>query len=426
MLLESHRAFRKITPINGFDQNIANAKQNNYAWSMAELGDYIYVGTARNIPDRIFNELGVPMPRAFRPSDDNGAEIWRYKKDGNSTWEKDLKAPPDSLGIRDMISYKPENKEEALYAIASSANEEIVIYKRTKDSSWQLLSERLPGGSSRTMVVHNNYLYIATIPTEEFGDFPPFVFRTLDPEEGWEEVDFSDYPQMTGSIYIMASYNNHLYLGFAKKGGFEIWRSEGNQVNPEWKLVIDRGAGDRANLIPFSLEEYNGYLYLGTGLVPVLGIALGLYRTLTKGFDIIRIDAEDKWRIIVGGPAAEAVRPTTGNRNRGLYPSGFGNPFNAYCWQLRKYKNILLAGSFDWSVLIPAIIAEEIGFPINCSNFGFDLWLSNNGLRWSPITINGLGNPYNYGARKLFPAKDNKLYLGTANPFQGCEVWVNR
>ena len=43
--------FEKLNKINGFDfKNPINAKQNNYAWSMAELGDYIYVGTGRNVP----------------------------------------------------------------------------------------------------------------------------------------------------------------------------------------------------------------------------------------------------------------------------------------------------------------------------------------------------------------------------------------
>ena len=36
--------FKNLTPTNGFDyNNLNNARQNNYAWSMSELGDYIYV-----------------------------------------------------------------------------------------------------------------------------------------------------------------------------------------------------------------------------------------------------------------------------------------------------------------------------------------------------------------------------------------------
>ena len=56
--------------------------------------------------------------------------------------------------------------------------------------------------------------------------------------------------------------------------------------------------------------------------------------------------------------------------------------------------------------------------------FGFDLWKSTDGVNWIPVTINGLDNPFNYGARNLFLSSNGKLYLGTANPFQDCEVWV--
>ena len=35
--------FKKLNPTDGFDfNNLDNARQNNYAWSIAELGDYIY------------------------------------------------------------------------------------------------------------------------------------------------------------------------------------------------------------------------------------------------------------------------------------------------------------------------------------------------------------------------------------------------
>jgi hypothetical protein len=58
-------------------------------------------------------------------------------------------------------------------------------------------------------------------------------------------------------------------------------------------------------------------------------------------------------------------------------------------------------------------------------SFGFDLWRSTDGLIWTPVSLDGLGNPYNYGARNLYVTDENRLYLGTANPFQGCEVWTD-
>lgn len=55
---------------------------------------------------------------------------------------------------------------------------------------------------------------------------------------------------------------------------------------------------------------------------------------------------------------------------------------------------------------------------------GFDLYVSEDGLKWEPISLTDLCNPKNYGLRTMLSANDCNLYLGTANPFQGCEVWV--
>lgn len=60
--------FKKLNEVNGFDQSdLNNAKQNNYAWSMAEFGDYIYVGTGRNITAFAVNLLSVGA-QAFNKS----------------------------------------------------------------------------------------------------------------------------------------------------------------------------------------------------------------------------------------------------------------------------------------------------------------------------------------------------------------------
>jgi hypothetical protein len=47
---------------------------------------------------------------------------------------------------------------------------------------------------------------------------------------------------------------------------------------------------------------------------------------------------------------------------------------------------------------------------------GFDLWRTRDGDYWEPVTLDGFGNPFNYGARTLV-SSDHGLFLGTANPF---------
>jgi len=79
-------SFKKLTPTNGFDNNnLNNARQNNYAWSMSELGDYIYVGTSRNMLINIISAISpnvrIPSLLMANPVENQG-EIWRYRKDG--------------------------------------------------------------------------------------------------------------------------------------------------------------------------------------------------------------------------------------------------------------------------------------------------------------------------------------------------------
>ncbi len=54
---------------------------------------------------------------------------------------------------------------------------------------------------------------------------------------------------------------------------------------------------------------------------------------------------------------------------------------------------------------------------------GFDLYVSEDGVNFETITINGFGDPFNHGLR-TFSSLDDGLMIGTANPFYACQVWM--
>ena len=66
-------------------------------------------------------------------------------------------------------------------------------------------------------------------------------------------------------------------------------------------------------------------------------------------------------------------------------------------------------------------IFDKINYPR-----GFDMFMSNDGVHFIPVSLDGLGNGNNYGGRILIVSSDNDLYVGTANPYDGCEVLRNR
>ncbi len=63
-----------------------------------------------------------------------------------------------------------------------------------------------------------------------------------------------------------------------------------------------------------------------------------------------------------------------------------------------------------------ANVIERIG------DAGADLYKTQDGINWYRVTIDGFGDVGNYGFRTLVSV-GNDLYVGTANPFDGLEVW---
>lgn len=455
--------FSKITPVNGFDrENPDNARQNNYAWSMAEFGDYIYVGTGRNI---VYSFLAsgaignIKIPEYFTPKKvDMSAEIWRYRKNGCGQWERVYKAPKNSgiMGFRFMIPFTDKRGQAALYVGCFSSLPQIILLRTVDGELWESIDTKITtGNSTRSMIVHGNKLYMSVV--SETGEVTSsLIYSNSDPKKDpWilETPKGEEGKNPRGQVVIMSSYNNHIYAATARTGGFEVWRTIGSspEIN-KWKLVVDKGAGDALNENPLTMGIFRGYLYVGTASFIFSFTGSSQYGT-PKPFDLIRLDYNDKWELVIGGTALKPTNPTTGIRDKAIsgYRSGFGVLTNNYCWQLQEYNGELYLGTFDSSVLIPLIYEtlllnkEEalkkydstilrflifnpliitLFILLISKGFGFDLYKSSDGVHFKKLSDNGLDNPANYGVRMFLKATNGRLYLGTANPFEGCEIWV--
>ena len=78
-----------------------------------------------------------------------------------------------------------------------------------------------------------------------------------------------------------------------------------------------------------------------------------------------------------------------------------------------------LYNKVDWEGLkMYAYIAKTIENDV----WGFDLLKSSDGENFELVTDSGFNDKYNYGGRSLL-ATDNGLYVGTANPFYGAQLW---
>jgi hypothetical protein len=101
--------------------------------------------------------------------------------------------------------------------------------------------------------------------------------------------------------------------------------------------------------------------------------------------------------------------------------AGFNNLFNNYCWTMRKGCGKIYVGTMDHSYLVLGGIADippevseilaEHGYAFGADLYRFD----NNRSPAVPVTIDGAGNPMNYGFRTML-CDDEICNLGTANP----------
>ncbi|MCC3868170.1 hypothetical protein [Terrisporobacter mayombei] len=438
--------FKSLTPVNGLDyNNLENARQNNYCWSMSELDDYIYVGTGRNIILVILktyfgNKLNIPTS-IYAPNQDNKAEIWRHKKDCPDSWEKVFTAKDErEYGFRYMVNFRPFDGNPALYAASAATKGHMQVYKSVNGVVWKpVLSEVKPnstitGTSSRSMVVHKGKLYLAAIDETGLGP-KTLLYSSKDPEffpwelETPEGTDPNKNPQ--GGISNMAVFNKRIYVATSTATGVQVWRT--NKEEPEvddWTLVVGNGFGDKDNVYSLSMGVFKNRLYVsGTKELP-------LAWAIPKGCDIVRIDKNDHYEEVIGP-----------NSVSGIW-SGFYNPFNVYAWQIQEYEGELFISTFDdatnMQLILDLLLANRKNIPlpqlivdilieiyelvVELLNrykyqFGFNLYVSENGLDFDSIFLDGLDNRYNYGGRILFVDRDKDLYIGTANPFQGLEVW---
>ena len=88
--------------------------------------------------------------------------------------------------------------------------------------------------------------------------------------------------------------------------------------------------------------------------------------------------------------------------------AGFGNLNNNYTWEMRIVNDRLYVGTMDRVGITDALD----------SGAGADLYSFTSARRAAVEEDgNGLGNVFNYGYRTMLPGAPNKLYIGTANPF---------
>jgi hypothetical protein len=442
---------------------------NNYAHSMCWFEGKLYVGTTRqNLCMMRLQAVFEKMPLHVWPVEcpdnmddlyklDRRAQIWAYDP-AAGTWEMVHRAPevegnvngePVSreIGYRAMQVFRsPSDPKPALYVAAWASGRapgghimrsyDGRVFERV--TSYGLLKQRVAG--TRCLTAFAGRFFFS--PTAQRGTDGgqantaglPLVYETDDiAGDNWvpaNEPGFGDAGNL--GIFTLFADADRLYAGTFNLAGCQVWASDCAGRPPyRWHKLIDRGAGRGAlNQAVASMTSFGGAIYFGTG---IQGGGTDRVNNVGPGAaELIRINADDSWDLIVGDVRADDRKrePLSGLR------AGFGNFYNGYIWSFAVHRGWLYAGTYDWSVMLrwsspreaPPKVARffELLDPetVIANEGGADLWRSRDGENWLPVTRQGFGNPYNIGIRNLV-STPHGLFVGTGN-FFGPRVAVRR
>ncbi len=423
-------------------------RQNGWAWSMLWWNGHLYVGNNHSFHcaetaaiNRFFPSL-TPYP----PNDpdiectpdpanlDLRAEIWRWTPETNA-WERVYQSPNDiaipdhpgkfvarDIGYRGMNTFTDPDGTEALYVagVSSQFLWPTVPPPRILRSADGLHFEPVPqdpgtflgdfqGNGFRNQTSYNGRFYIVGGVIQGSG----VLLEAENPAGGNDNFRTVSPPDMT--VSAVQSFNGHLYVGVRDlANGYSVVETDATGTPPyTYTTVVPPGAylsGLDADSEVLDMRVFNNHLYVGGN-----GLHVGLIGLMGPA-ELIRINPDDTWDVVVGEPR---------NTPNGMkYPisgfdAGFGSFFNGHMWRLEAFDGNLYVGTFDSSTTLKD---DPILGPMLQPLMGFDLYRTPNGSDFFPITTDGFGDKFNFGARSL-AATPYGLFLGTANYYYGLQIW---
>jgi pimeloyl-ACP methyl ester carboxylesterase len=440
-----------------------------WAWSMKWFKDQLYVGTGveGNCVSLLTSDVRAgtkiyPLatmagqcPAANVLTQVLGAEIWRYTP-ATKHWDRVFRSPDEVLtrdlngnlvftardiGFRGMEVFVEPDGTEALYvgSVTSGSVFEPApfvpngyppprILRTVNGADWNPLPQD-PGTflgeigntlidpvtkyrSFRALQSHNGKLFATVADYVGVGT----VIVSANPAAGNDAWSYagpssrSEFP-----VWNLKSFNGALYAttGLTRDQdpnapGYGVYKTTAEGAPPyTWTPIITNGGNQTraAYRAPngLSMQVFKGRLYVGTN----------------RPAELVRINPNDTWDLVVGEPRFTpqgAKFPISG------FGNGFGNWFNGHFWRMAAWGDYLYLTTWDWSVGL-----QQFSFLPNLDrmfgmNYGFNIYRSSDGVRWTAVTHSGLGDPNNSGGRSI-EATPAGLFLGTARQRGGLQVF---
>ncbi len=464
---------------------------NSWAQAMIWWHNNLYVGTARDstctsdyaIWQYIELNLGLTFANTYYPYPPTDpdlkcapgpnlplqAQIWRWTPPASPSampWTQVYLSPavipnpgpgygqappanapllPYEIAIRDFAAYTEADGTEALYAF--TVNSGIIwdqtqipaprILRTTDGLTWTAIPQdagtfmgTLPFSTDRTSfrsgVAYNGMMFAICGPVEGEGT----LIASATPAAG-DNAWFTAVPA-TMQFYDMAVFNGWLYLGgYDSAGtGYQVYKTNAQGSPPYQLITVVPQGGYLTNPFPsesvVSMYVHNSRLYVGTA-------------TFTE---VLRINADDTWDLVVGNPR---MVPTSTTGSAWKYPlsnlgSGFGLTLNDHAWQIADDNGYLYIGTYNSST--PSRLASNPPYSgsLLYPYMGAHLYTTASDWYFNPITTNGFaskspisstayqnpidpqGGIFDYGFRTM-AATPYGFFVGTANDYFGLAVF---
>jgi hypothetical protein len=436
---------------------------NTWLWSQTWFKGKLYVGTGREIQcmslltsdvqqgTNIYplSVLAGDCPAANVLSASLSAEIWRYDP-ADGSWLRVFKSPENivvgtdeeggvrfsarDVGFRGMASFVEPDGTEALYVggVTSGSIHDVgemfpngyppprllrsvdgVNFGAVPQTPGTFLGDIAnpqPGSdrrmrSFRALTVYDNRLFVSVADFRGVG----FVIASSSPQLGnnaWVRV--SPLPEEF-PVWNLIVYNGFLYATTGDKDfdtdGYGVYKTDATGLPPyQWQPVVVNGGYQSDSRVRgpngLSFAEFRGQLYVGTN----------------RPTELIRINADDTWDLLVGEPRDTPHGHKTPLSGLGI---GFGSWFNGHFWRMGVHGQYLYLTTWDWSVSLRFI--SNIDQIFN-HHYGFDLYRSSDGVRWEAVTRTGFDDGVNSGGRSIMSTEAG-LFVGTARPDGGASLY---
>lgn len=195
--------------------------------------------------------------------------------------------------------------------------------------------------------------------------------------------------------------------------------------DPQFRQVNVDGFGDRFNVYAWSMKEFNGLLYVGTGHIstvqPDIEGSAELWRydgtnweqVTDTGFDAPNNTGFRNLQILRGNLYAGTINETDGAEIwrsgdgviwEPVMQGGFGNLDNEAVRGMTTFRRRMYAGTH------------------NTAGGPGELWRSLSGSSWNAIAPEGFGFPNNSSVHTL-EKFNGSLYAGVRNTKRGAQIW---